>query len=58
MINDFYYFFRYGKVKAVSDDWVGKVNTLLKEWTLLDNTVTELNTWVAKVRLEKCNIIK
>jgi len=39
---------RYGKVKAVSDDWVAKVDTLLKEWTLLDNTVTELNTWVAK----------
>jgi len=39
---------RYGKVKAVSDEWVAKVDTLLKEWTLLDNTVTELNTWVAK----------
>merc|ERR1712062_428710 len=25
-----------------------KVNVLLKEWTLLDNTVTELNSWVAK----------
>merc|ERR1711881_711310 len=39
---------RYNKVKAVADEWVGKVDTLLKEWTLLDNTVTELNTWVAK----------
>jgi soluble cytochrome b562 len=39
---------RYGKVKGVSDEWVAKVNTLHKEWTLLDNTVTELNTWVAK----------
>ena len=36
------------KVKAVADEWVAKVDTLLKEWTLLDNTVTELNTWVAK----------
>jgi len=39
---------RYGKVKAASDAWVSKVDTLLKEWTLLDSTVTELNTWVAK----------
>jgi len=39
---------RYEKVKAASDGWVAKVDTLLKEWTLLDNTVTELNTWVAK----------
>merc|ERR1711915_993702 len=39
---------RYNKVKATSDEWVKKVDTLLKEWTLLDNTVTELNTWVAK----------
>jgi len=38
---------RYNKVKAVSDEWVKKVGTLLKEWTLLDNTVTELNSWVA-----------
>merc|ERR1712130_1007935 len=37
---------RYNKVKAVADEWVQKVDTLLKEWTLLDNTVTELNTWV------------
>merc|ERR1712241_614066 len=39
---------RYAKVKAVSDEWVKKVDILLKEWTLLDNTVTELNFWVAK----------
>merc|ERR1712226_875869 len=39
---------RYTKVKAVSDEWVKKVETLLKEWVLLDNTVTELNSWVAK----------
>merc|ERR1711937_943573 len=39
---------RYMKVKAVADDWVAKVDTLVKEWQLLDNTVTELNTWVAK----------
>merc|ERR1712165_68129 len=39
---------RYAKVKAVADEWTAKVDTLLKEWTLLDNTVTELNTWVAK----------
>jgi hypothetical protein len=39
---------RYDKVKATSDEWVKKVDVLLKEWTLLDNTVTELNSWVAK----------
>merc|ERR1712145_39753 len=39
---------RYDKVKVVSDEWVKKVDTLFKEWTLLDNTVTELNSWVAK----------
>jgi len=39
---------RYNKVKGSSDSWVAKVDTLLKEWTLLDSTVTELNTWVAK----------
>ena len=41
---------RFAKVKAVSDEWVAKVDILLKEWTLLDNTVTELNSWVAKDR--------
>merc|ERR1711890_67541 len=35
---------RYAKVKAVSDEWVSKVDILVKEWTLLDNTVTELDT--------------
>merc|ERR1719309_1416382 len=39
---------KYNKVKAVSDEWTKKVDTLLKEWTLLDTTVTELNSWVAK----------
>merc|ERR1712004_884037 len=39
---------RYAKVKAVADEWTAKVDALLKEWTLLDKTVTELNTWVAK----------
>ena len=34
----------------MSDEWVAKVDILLKEWTLLDNTVTELNSWVAKDR--------
>merc|ERR1712110_439210 len=41
---------RYSKVKAVSDGWMKKVDTLVKEWKLLDNTVTELNSWVAKDR--------
>merc|ERR1712003_572997 len=39
---------RYAKVKAVSDTWVKKCGVLVKEWVLLDNTVTELNSWVAK----------
>merc|ERR1712227_585178 len=39
---------RYVKVKEVSDTWVKKLEVLVKEWTLLDNTVTELNSWVAK----------
>jgi len=39
---------RYDKVKTNSDEWVKKVDILFKEWTLLDNTVTELNSWVAK----------
>jgi len=39
---------RYDAVKTVSSGWVGKVDTLVKEWVLLDNTVTELNSWVAK----------
>merc|ERR1712158_250279 len=36
------------EVKEVSEEWVKKVDTLMKEWVLLDNTVTELNSWVAK----------
>jgi len=43
---------RYAKVKAVSDEWMKKADTLLKEWKLLDNTVNELNSWVAKDRGE------
>ena len=39
---------RYQKVKKVSDDWLGKVENLVKEWKLLDDTVCELNEWVAK----------
>jgi soluble cytochrome b562 len=39
---------RYDKVKAVSDEWMKKVDTLVKEWKLLDNTVSDLNAWVAK----------
>jgi len=39
---------RFDKVKAISEAWVKKVDTLVKEWVLLDNTVVELNSWVAK----------
>merc|ERR1712066_59096 len=39
---------RYDAAKNVSNSWVAKVDTLVKEWVLLDNTVTELNSWVAK----------
>merc|ERR1712029_779623 len=39
---------RYDKVKGISDTWVKKLEVLVKEWVLLDNTVTELNSWVAK----------
>ena len=41
---------RYDKVKAISDEWVKKVDTLVKEWKLLDSTVNDLNSWVAKDR--------
>jgi len=44
---------RYSKVKAVSDSWVKKLEVLVKEWVLLDNTVTELNSWVAKDKSEE-----
>merc|ERR1719336_2894739 len=44
---------RYSKVKAVSDTWVKKCEVLVKEWVLLDNTVTELNSWVAKDKSEE-----
>jgi len=39
---------RYNKVKKVADEWMKKVETLVKEWKLLDSTVCELNDWVAK----------
>jgi len=39
---------RYKAVKKISDEWMAKVDTLVKEWRLLDATVTELNEWVAK----------
>merc|ERR1712122_351341 len=39
---------RFDKVKSVSETWVKKCEVLVKEWILLDNTVTELNSWVAK----------
>merc|ERR1712079_182184 len=41
---------RYEKVKVVSEEWCKKVAPLVKEWKLLDNTVNELNSWVAKDR--------
>jgi hypothetical protein len=44
---------RYSKVKLVADDWVSKVDTLVREWKLLDNTVTELNNWVAKDKTQE-----
>jgi len=37
---------------AVSDEWMKKADTLLKEWKLLDSTVNELNSWVATDRGE------
>merc|ERR1712154_409807 len=37
---------RYVKVKNIAD-------ALVKEWQLLDNTVTELNAWVAKDKTEE-----
>jgi len=44
---------RYDKVKGVSEEWVKKVGTLMKEWILLDNTVTELNSWVGKDKTQE-----
>ena len=41
---------RYDKVKVISDEWMKKADTLVKEWKLLDNTVNELNSWVATDR--------
>ena len=45
---------RYDKIKVVADEWVKKVDTLVKEWKLLDNTVNELNSWVATDRGAEC----
>merc|ERR1712112_422546 len=39
---------RFDAVKSVSVTWVKKCEVLVKEWVLLGNTVTELNSWVAK----------
>jgi hypothetical protein len=39
---------RFDAVKSVADTWVKKCDVLVKEWVLLDDTVTELNSWVAK----------
>merc|ERR1711964_958198 len=39
---------RFDAVKSISETWVKKCDVLVKEWVLLDNTVTELNSWVAK----------
>jgi len=39
---------RFDAVKSMADTWVKKCDVLVKEWVLLDNTVTELNSWVAK----------
>jgi len=39
---------RFDAVKGIADTWVKKCDVLVKEWVLLDNTVTELNSWVAK----------
>ena len=44
---------RHVKVKAISDEWVKKVDISLKEGVLLDNTVTELHSWVAKDKLSE-----
>ena len=40
----------YLKVKVVSDEWMKKADTLVKEWKLLDNTVNELNSWIGADR--------
>ncbi len=39
---------RYDNVKGVADEWVKKVDTLVKEWQLLDSTVNDLNSWVGQ----------
>ena len=42
----------YEKVNTTADEWMKKVDTLVKEWKLLDSTVSELNSWVAEDRKE------
>merc|ERR1712032_170178 len=39
---------RVARTMDLQEDIAAKLDVLLKEWTLLDNTVTELNSWVAK----------
>merc|ERR1712083_336743 len=41
---------RHAKVRIISDEWMAKCEILVKEWQLMDNTVTELNSWVAADR--------
>ncbi len=43
---------RYDDAKKLADEHFSKVETLVKEWRLLDNTVTELNSWVSADRKE------
>merc|ERR1711963_751738 len=38
------------EVKALKERYDKKSDTLVKEWKLLDNTVNELNSWVAQDR--------
>jgi soluble cytochrome b562 len=43
---------RYLEAKMVTDLQATKIETLVKEWRLLDSTVCELNSWVAEDRKE------
>jgi uncharacterized protein YozE (UPF0346 family) len=43
---------RYNVAKKVADDHFAKIETLVKEWRLLDSTVCDLNSWVAEDRKE------
>merc|ERR1712012_1154695 len=44
---------RYEKVKLVADEWMKKCDTLVKEWQLLDNTVTEVHSWRTQKYLQR-----